>query len=63
MFFRVNQAAKILGIAPITLRRWDKQNIFPARRGPTGHRLYDCEDLDTIKEKICKKRKVENEKL
>lgn len=39
---RIRQAAEILGVNPVTLRRWDRDGSFKAFRiGKRGHRMYD----------------------
>jgi len=33
-YLKISQAAKILGVTPGTLRRWDKTGKFPSQRHP-----------------------------
>ncbi len=52
-FLTVKEAAKVLGVAPITLRRWDKIRRLESRRHPiNGYRLYDRKALAELLEKI-----------
>ena len=45
--YRTAEAAKLLGIHPSTLRRWDKTGILrPSIRTPTGERRYTEADLE-----------------
>ena len=45
--YRTAEAAKLLGVHPSTLRRWDKKGILtPSYRTPTGERRYTDADLD-----------------
>jgi len=45
--YRTAEAAKMLGVHPSTLRRWDKTGILrPSIRTPTGERRYTEEDLE-----------------
>lgn len=45
----VNQAAKILGVTPLTLRNWDKSGKLPASRHPmNNYRVYKISDLEKI---------------
>jgi len=46
--FDINETAKILGVNPYTLRRWDNDNIFKANRGSDdkGHRYYFEDDIE-----------------
>ena len=46
--YRTAEAAKLLGVHPSTLRRWDKTGILrPSIRTPTGERRYTEADLET----------------
>lgn len=48
----IQEAAKILGIKPITLRKWDRENkLKPIRVGPRGDRKYYENDLRLFLEK------------
>lgn len=43
---RIKQAAELLGVAPLTLRRWDESGRLKAIRiGPRGDRRYVREKL------------------
>ena len=45
--YRIAEAAKLLGVHPSTLRRWDKTGILrPSIRTPTGERRYTEADLE-----------------
>lgn len=45
-FLTVGEAAELLGVNPITLRRWDAQGKLKAHRHPiTGFRLYKKDEL------------------
>ena len=45
--YRTAEAAKLLGVHPSTLRRWDKAGILrPSIRTPTGERRYTDEDIN-----------------
>jgi hypothetical protein len=48
--FRVNQAARQLGISESWLRRAEERGVIPAaRRDFNGWRIYSAEDLRVIK--------------
>ena len=50
--YRTAEAAKMLGVHPSTLRRWDKKGILrPSTRTPTGERRYTEADLKAIADK------------
>jgi len=51
----IREAAKILGISPDTLRRWDKAGKFKATRHPmNNYRMYSIQTIKTLKNKLCK---------
>ncbi len=48
-FITIKQAAKILGVTPLTLRNWDNNGKFPAGRHPiSNYRVYRIEDVEDI---------------
>lgn len=48
-YITIKQAAKILGVTPLTLRNWDNSGRFPAGRHPiSNYRVYKVEDLEEI---------------
>ena len=47
--YRIAEAAKLLGVHPSTLRRWDEKGILPPSiRTLTGERRYTEADLKAI---------------
>lgn len=49
----IKQAAQVLGVAEVTLRRWDSQGKFKARRHPmSGYRLYVEKDVLRLRDRI-----------
>jgi len=45
----IKQAAEFLGVAPNTLRNWEKSNSIQVQRHPISrYRLYKKEDLEAI---------------
>ena len=46
----LGQAAKYLGVAPSTIRKWSDQGRVPAFYTPGGHRRYRRADLDKFLE-------------
>lgn len=44
----LGQAAKYLGVAQSTIRKWSDQGRVPAFYTPGGHRRYQRRDLDTF---------------
>jgi DNA-binding transcriptional MerR regulator len=47
-YYKINQAAKLIGVSVKTLQRWDKLGILKASRTLTNRRIYTEEQLDTI---------------
>lgn len=53
MYFSIKEAAKILGVTPLTLRNWDRSGKFKAQRHPmNNYRVYRLEALEKIIEDI-----------
>jgi DNA-binding transcriptional MerR regulator len=49
----IKQAAEVLGVAEVTLRRWDALGKFKARRHPmNGYRLYSERDVLRLRDQI-----------
>ncbi len=49
----IKEAARLLGVSEPTLRRWDEQGKFVARRHPiNGYRLYDRAKVLAMRKKI-----------
>ena len=45
-FVKIGEAAKLLGVNPQTLRRWEDGGVItPAKRTPKGTRLYSLQEL------------------
>lgn len=52
-YLTVKQAAKLLGIHPLTLRNWDKTGKLKAIRHPiNNYRLYPKEQIEAILKQI-----------
>jgi len=52
-FITIKEAAKILGVSPLTLRNWDNNGKFPAGRHPmSNYRVYTMEDLEKVVKQI-----------
>jgi excisionase family DNA binding protein len=65
-YYTIKQAAKILGVTPLTLRNWDRRGKLKAYRHPiNNYRVYKVQQLElflrmteTSREKK-KKRKID----
>lgn len=45
----IKQAAKILGVTPLTLRNWDNSGKFQASRHPlNNYRVYKLADIERL---------------
>jgi DNA-binding transcriptional MerR regulator len=52
-YITIKEAAKILGVTPLTLRNWDNSGKFPAGRHPmSNYRVYIMEDLEKVLKEI-----------
>jgi excisionase family DNA binding protein len=47
-----HMAAQMLGVHTNTLRNWAAQGIITERRTPTNHRLFNREEIETLKNQI-----------
>lgn len=55
-YITVKEAAKLLGISTMTLRRWDNGKKLKAKRHPmNNYRLYCRKELEVILKEINKK--------
>ena len=49
----IAEAAEVLGVAQVTLRRWDASGRFRARRHPiNGYRLFDTDAVLQLRDEI-----------
>ena len=48
MLLTVQQAARRLGVSPVTVRRWTATGFLPCTRTAGGHRRMDEHDLDDL---------------
>ena len=52
-FVTIKEAARILGVAPNTLRNWDRAGKIPVYRNPmSGYRLFKRTDLEGLLQEI-----------
>jgi len=52
-FITVKEAAELLGVSPLTLRRWDNNGKLTSRRHPINrYRLYDRRKLNRLLKSI-----------
>lgn len=56
-FLNINQAAKMLGVTPLTLRNWDNSGKFTAGRHPiNNYRVYRKDEVEMLIDDIKAKR-------
>jgi excisionase family DNA binding protein len=48
MLLSVQQAARRLGVSPVTIRRWTATGFLPCSRTAGGHRRIDEQDIDDL---------------
>ncbi|MBU1084073.1 MAG: helix-turn-helix domain-containing protein [Candidatus Omnitrophica bacterium] len=46
--FSISKAAEYVGVFPLTLRNWEKEEKIKAFRTPGGHRRFKQNELDKI---------------
>lgn len=52
-YYTIKQAARILGVSPLTLRNWDKSNkLKPYRHPINNYRVYKPEQLELFLRKL-----------
>lgn len=49
LYFSINEVAKLLGVVPATIRNWEKQGYFVAKRSSNAYRIYSLEDIELLK--------------
>ena len=49
VFFTIKEVAAQVGVVPATIRNWEKEGVFTAKRSPSGYRIYSVEDIDELK--------------
>ncbi|MFP4179074.1 MAG: cupin domain-containing protein [Spirochaetaceae bacterium] len=49
LLFNINQVAKQIGVVPGTIRNWEKEGLFAARRTKNNYRVYSFEDISFLK--------------
>jgi DNA-binding transcriptional MerR regulator len=59
---KIKEASQYLGVAPDTLRKWEKAGIINSERTPLGHRVFTPEAILQIQQ-ITKLRSLERRKL
>ncbi len=49
LLFTIQQVARILDVVPGTIRNWERQKLFSARRGKNNYRVFDFQDISFLK--------------
>ncbi len=50
--YLLNDAAALLGVAPLTIRKYEKDGLFTARRDLHGARVYSDADIEKLRRLI-----------
>ncbi len=59
-YLTVKQAARLIGVTPLTLRNWDKSKKLIASRNPiNNYRVYKPADIEMFLRKIESKGKIQ----
>ncbi|MEK7099055.1 MAG: MerR family DNA-binding transcriptional regulator [Patescibacteria group bacterium] len=52
-YVNIKEAAKIVGVTPITLRNWDKKGMLTSYRNPiNNYRVYRMDQIELFLRKI-----------
>ena len=52
-YLTIKEAAKIVGVTPLTLRNWDKKGSLTAYRNPiNNYRIYRLDQIEMLLRKI-----------
>lgn len=49
LLFNINQVAKILEVVPATIRNWERNGLFTAKRKENNYRVYSLDDIENLK--------------
>lgn len=49
LYFTIADVADQIGVVPATIRNWEKQGLFQAKRGENGYRVYDLSDIEQLR--------------
>jgi DNA (cytosine-5)-methyltransferase 1 len=62
-YYTIKQAAKLLGVTPLTLRNWDKKGKLKAYRHPiNNYRVYRADQLELFLRKMAISREKKNKR-
>lgn len=51
-YLRVKEAGELLGIKPVTVRKWCREGRLECSRSAAGHRLFDEEYIQEKKKNL-----------
>ncbi|MCL2601659.1 MAG: helix-turn-helix domain-containing protein [Treponema sp.] len=56
----IQEAAKEIGVAPATIRNWEKQGLFSAKRAKNGYRFFTHDDMTQMRNliRLSKEKKI-----
>lgn len=54
--YSIADAARLIGVSAMTLRRWDSKGLIPVARLPSGYRRFSQEQIDQIQHEMTRKK-------
>ena len=48
IYFKIQEVAKILEVVPATIRNWEQNGFFTAKRSENGYRIFDQHDIEML---------------
>lgn len=49
LYFTITEVSKQIGVVPATIRNWEKQGLFSAKRSESGYRIYSMADIEQLR--------------
>lgn len=49
LYLTINEVAKQIGVVPATIRNWERQGLFTAKRSSSGYRIYNVNDIERLR--------------
>lgn len=49
VYFTIREVAEQVGVVSATIRNWEKEGLFTAKRTASGYRIYSIDDIEQLK--------------
>lgn len=49
LYLTINEVARQIGVVPATIRNWEKQGLFVAKRTEKSYRIYNINDIEQLR--------------